>query len=149
MRITGPVTGGGHGWPFAAPTVDLHALGYVCEEYFLEGEATRYAAAPGTSLGRDGRWRAERRGAAPFRTRLLVLRPEDAARFNGTVIVNWNNVSAGYENLGGADSPEVFAGGFAVVAVSAQRVGIHGSPPDPQGLVTWDPAALRVALDRQ
>ena len=70
---------------------------------------------------------------------MLVLRPEDPARFNGTVLVNWNNVSAGYENLGGGDSPEVLEGGYAFVAVSAQRAGVHGLPENPQGLVAWDP----------
>ena len=67
------------------------------------------------------------------------MRPEDPAAFNGTVIVLWNNVSAGYENFGGGDSPEVFENGYAYVAVSAQRVGIHGQPDNPQGLRDWDP----------
>ena len=51
----------------------------------------------------------------------------------------WNNVSAGYENFGGGDSPEVFEGGYAYVAVSVQRVGVHGQPDNPQGLRDWDP----------
>ncbi len=80
---------------------------------------------------------------APFTTRLVVVRPEDPAAFNGTVIVLWNNVSAGYENFGGGDSPEVFENGYAYVAVSAQRVGIHGAPDNPQGLHAWDPERYR------
>ncbi len=139
MRVSGPVTGGSHGWPFAAPVIDLEAAGYRQEEYFIEGEAVRYAPAPGTELGRDGRWQVEPAGTAPYKTRMLVLRPEDPARFNGTVLVNWNNVSAGYENLGGGDSPEVLEGGYAVVAVSAQRAGVHGVGENRQGLETWDP----------
>ena len=139
MRLSGPITGGSHGWPFAAPVLDLGAHGYRVEEYFLEGEATRYRRAAGSELGRDGRWRVEPAGTAPYCTRMLVLRPEDPARFNGTVLVNWNNVSAGYENLGGGDSPEVLEGGYAFVAVSAQRAGVHGLPDNPQGLVAWDP----------
>ena len=121
MRISGPISGGSHGWPFAAPLLDLDAYGYRLDEYFLEGEATRYEPAAGGELGRDGRWQVEPAGTAPYRTRLLVLRPDDPARFNGTVLVNWNNVSAGYENLGGGDSPEVLEDGYAFVAVSAQR----------------------------
>jgi hypothetical protein len=141
MHVSGPVNGGSHGWPFASPTVDLAAHGYLQEEYFLEGEATRYQLPAGSELSWDGRWDVEsvQGGSAPFKTRILVLRPEDSRRFNGTVLVNWNNVSAGYENLGGGDSPEVLEGGFAVVAVSAQRAGIHGRPDNPQGLVAWDP----------
>jgi len=42
-----------------------------------------------------------------------VVRPEDPAVFNGTVVVFWNNVSAGYENIGGGESPELFDGGYA------------------------------------
>jgi hypothetical protein len=144
------VTGGVHGWAFAGPTTDLAAVGYRQDEYFLEGQAVRYTPLPGTELGQDGRWRVEPAGTAPFRTRLLVLRPEDPGHFNGTVLVNWNNVSAGYENLGGGDSPEVFEGGYAVVGVSAQRVGIHGRAIDPQGLVAWDPeryGSLTIASD--
>ena len=63
----------------------------------------------------------------------------DPSTFNGTVIVLWNNVSAGYENFAGGDSAEVYEGGFAYIAVSAQRVGIHGQPDNPQGLRDWDP----------
>ncbi len=139
MRVSGPVTGGSKGWAFGGPVADLHALGYRQEEYFLEGEAARYRPAQGTDLGRDGRWQVEPVETTPFRTRLVVVRPNDPAAFNGTVVVLWNNVSAGYENFGGGDSPEVFENGFAYVAVSAQRVGIHGQPDNPQGLQAWDP----------
>ena len=51
----------------------------------------------------------------PFTTRLLVYRPADPERFNGTVVVSWNNVTAGYE-LFGAESAEFLEGGYAVVA---------------------------------
>jgi hypothetical protein len=93
----------------------------------------------GTDLGRDGRWQVAAVETAPFTTRLVVVRPVDPAAFNGTVIVLWNNVSAGYENFGGGDTPEMFENGYAYVAVSAQRVGIHGAPDNPQGLHAWDP----------
>jgi hypothetical protein len=139
MRVTGPVTGGAKGWAFGSLVGDLGRFGYRQDEYFVEGDATRYRPAPGTELGRDGHWHVEPAEAAPYKTRMVVIRPEDAAAFNGTVVVLWNNVSAGYENFGGGDSPEIFDGGFAVVAVSAQRVGVHGTPVNPQGLRTWDP----------
>ena len=69
----------------------------------------------------------------------MVVRPVDPAAFDGTVIVLWNNVSAGYENFGGGDTPEVFERGSAYVAASVQRVGVHGQPDNPQGLRDWDP----------
>ena len=135
--VTGPITGGTHGWAFGAATIDLTAEGYVEEEYFLEGDATRYR--PIGELGTDGRWAVEANGSAPFRTRLLVRRPVDAARFNGTVIVEWNNVSAGTEIFEAGDTHVVFDEGFAYVGVSAQRVGVHGFAVKPHGLVAWDP----------
>ena len=105
----------------------------------MEGEADRFGPTAGTELGRDGRWSVEPVERAAYKTRMVVLRPVDAAAFNGTVVVLWNNVSAGYENFTGGDSPEVFENGFAYVAASVQRVGIHGQPDNPQGLRDWDP----------
>jgi hypothetical protein len=117
----------------------MDALGYVQEEFFLTGDAVRYQPKAGTKLGFDGRWYVEPLDGSPFKTRMVVIRPRDAATFNGTVVVLWNNVSAGYENFGGGDSFEFFEQGYACVAVSAQRVGVHGTGANPQGLVDWDP----------
>jgi len=136
--VTGPITGG-KGWPFGLPTADLAAEGYRADEYFVEGEAVRYGPVADTELGRDGRWSVEPVGSAPYKTRLVVLRPVDAVAFNGTVVVLWNNVTAGYDNFTGGDSPEVFENGYAYVAASVQRVGVHGQPDNPQGLRDWDP----------
>jgi hypothetical protein len=135
--IQGPVTGGTHGWPFNRPLIDLARKGFVEEEFFLAGEATTYALAPGADLGRDGKWRVQPKGKVPFKTRLLVYRPADAATFNGTVVVCWNNVTAGYELFLG-ESPEVLEGGYAYVCASVQRVGLHGFEENPQGLIAWD-----------
>ncbi len=138
MRIRGPVSTG-KGWAFGGPTMDLARWGYTQDEFFLEGTARRYGQVPGSELGGDGHWQLEPRGSAPFATRIVVVRPEDPAAFNGTVIALWNNVTAGYENFGGGESLEVFEGGFAYAAVSAQRVGVHGVGEHPQGLRAWDP----------
>ncbi|MCC6959559.1 MAG: hypothetical protein IT301_06895 [Dehalococcoidia bacterium] len=136
--VSGPITGGKRGWPFAASMLDVKALGYVEAEYFLEGEATRYRLAPGAELTRDGHWEVEPAGTARYRTRILVYRPADPARFNGTVVLTWNNVTAGYD-LFGAESLELFDGGFALACLTTQKVGIEGLPPVPQGLAAWDP----------
>jgi Alpha/beta hydrolase domain len=136
--VSGPITGG-KGWPFGLPTADLESVGYRADEYFVEGEAVRFGPAAGTDLGRDGRWQVQPVERAPYKTRMVVLRPVDAAAFNGTVVVLWNNVSAGYENFTGGDSPEVFENGYAYVAASVQRVGVHGQPENSQGLRDWDP----------
>ena len=106
LTVEGPVTGGDHGWPFGRPLFDLADHGYVEEEFFLAGEATTYRQVPGSEWGRDGHWQAEPTGSVPFRTRILVYRPADPDRFNGTTVVCWNNVTAGYELFGG-ESPRV------------------------------------------
>jgi len=65
---------------------------------------------------------------APFVTRLVVCRPSDPSAFTGTVVLEWLNVSAGF------DAPahwilthrQVVRAGWAWVGVSAQRAGIEG-----------------------
>src|SRR3954466_11901265 len=121
--IQGPVTGGTRGWPFGRPLFDLKAHGYVDEEFFLSGNATTFRQVAGTEWGRDGRWQAAARESVPFKTRLLVYRPAYPPRFNGTAIVSWNNVTAGYELFGG-ESAEILKGGYAFVAATVQRVGV-------------------------
>jgi hypothetical protein len=136
--IQGPITGGKHGWAFGRPILDLATRGYVEEEFFIAGDATTYRPVEGAEWGRDGNWKAERKGKVPFKTRFLVYRPADPKRFNGTVVVCWNNVTAGYELFHG-ESPEILEGGYAYVGASVQRAGVHGFPANPQGLVAWDP----------
>ena len=135
--IQGPVTGGRHGWAFNRPLIDLSDQGYVEAEFFLTGEARTYAPAPGAEFGRDGKWRAEPSGDVAFKARFLVYRPADPAKFNGTVVVCWNNVTAGYELFFG-ESPEVLEGGYAYVCATVQKVGVHGFAERPQGLQAWD-----------
>ena len=71
----------------------------------------------------------------PFRTRILVYRPADPARFNGTTVVCWNNVTAGYELFGG-ESPE-FLDGYAVVVrhgATRRRHRLPDQQPGPRGV---------------
>jgi hypothetical protein len=135
--VTGPITGGTRGRPFAASLTNVASLGYVEEEHFLSGTAKRYTDVAGSTTRRDGHWQAEVAGEALFRTRMLVYRPAEPARFNGTVILTWNNVTAGYD-LFGAESMELFEGGFALACLTTQKVGIEGLPPVRQGLAHWD-----------
>ena len=136
--LQGPITGGKHGWAFGKPLFDLAKNGYVEQEFFLTGDATTYRPVAGSDWGRDGSWQAEPKGTLPFKTRFLVYRPSDPKRFNGTVVVCWNNVTAGYELFHG-ESPEILEGGYAYVGASVQRAGVHGFPQNPQGLLAWDP----------
>src|SRR5688572_3443235 len=130
--VSGPVAGPGN--PFVASTTfDLTALGYAEEEFFLEGTATGYTnVAP---LESDGRWEAASAATTAFKTRVLVRRPAAPQAFNGTVIVEWLNVSGGLD----AAPDWIFAHtllmreGYAWVGVSAQKVGIDGGS-SPLGL---------------
>jgi hypothetical protein len=105
---------------------ELDSVGYVAEEFFISGTASSYA--PVTELGPDGRWDVTPSGTADYTTRIVVLTPADRAHFNGTVLVEWLNVS------GGIDAPavwmmahrEILRAGYACVAVSAQKVGVDG-----------------------
>ena len=105
---------------------DIASLGYVAEEFFISGAASSYGST--AELGPDGRWSVTPSAAGEFTTRMVVLTPADRARFNGTVLVEWLNVS------GGIDAPavwmmahrEIVRAGYAYVAVSAQRVGVEG-----------------------
>ncbi len=105
---------------------DLADLGYAAREFFVSGTATSYTAAGQPES--DGRWSVTPADHADYTTRIVVLTPVDEARFNGTVLVEWLNVS------GGIDAPaawfmthrEVVREGYAFVAVSAQKVGVDG-----------------------
>ena len=91
---------------------DIASVGYVAEEFFISGSASCYTPA----------------AAADYTTRIVALTPSDPDRFNGTVLVEWLNVS------GGIDAPavwmmahrEMVRAGYAYVAVSVQRVGVEG-----------------------
>jgi Alpha/beta hydrolase domain len=144
--VTGPITGGSTGKPFNAAPIDLASLGYVEEEFFIEGDATAYAF-QGTA-GSDGLWSVAPTKTAHYKTRMLVRHPSDPAKFNGTVLVEWLNVSGGVDadaefSFGHA---ELLRSGFAYVGVSAQAQGVVGGglslapTPDAVPLVKWDPA---------
>jgi hypothetical protein len=105
---------------------EIDSVGYVAEEFFLSGTASSYTAAG--ELGADGRWPVTPAGTQDYTTRMVVLTPADRTTFNGTVLVEWLNVS------GGIDAPavwmmahrEIVRAGYAYVAVSAQKVGVDG-----------------------
>jgi hypothetical protein len=121
--VAGPVTGGVHGHPLWDSWYDLGEIGYVEEEFFVSGMA-----------------RVQPDGAqAPFTTRILVRRPADAAQFSGTVLLDWTNVTAQFENAVDTLEAHVFMQreGWAFVHVSAQSAGVCCTPQLTPKL--WDP----------
>jgi hypothetical protein len=102
--------------------------GYQKKEFFLSGNAQSYT--PTLPLPSDGKLIVTANpeiAGGNYTTRLVVQRPIDPEDFNGTVIVEWLNVSAG------SDSPpdwiqahnEFVRSGYAWVGVSAQAVGVN------------------------
>lgn len=122
--LQGPITGGLRGHALWDSWYDLDALGYVEEEYFVSGTAQSWP---------------EGAADAPYTTRMIVRRPKDAARFNGTVLLDWVNVTAQFENsVDTLEAHELFhREGYAYVHLSMQAAGICCLP----GLTpkTWDP----------
>src|SRR5665213_55300 len=138
--VQGPVDGSRPPW--GVRRVDPAQFGYRVEEYQLSGVAACYQQStdhPGAQV------EVEELGTAPYRTRLLVIRPADPTQFNHTVLLNWQNVSAGYESWAPSDG-ELYQG-YAWVGVSAQEVGLFGPPVgmgrgarvEARGLVDEDP----------
>jgi acetyl esterase/lipase len=132
VTVTGPMAVGAAGDPsndfiFTMSGMDLVGHGYIEEEYFIEGTANRYT----TEGLRTG---ALVDGGHPYKTRIVVRRPKHADRFNGTVVVEWNNVTAGYDiDIDWLQIGEhLMRNGYAWIGVSAQRVGVDQ-------LTEWSP----------
>ncbi|WP_157362101.1 alpha/beta hydrolase domain-containing protein [Haloechinothrix halophila] len=108
--VSGPIEGGVFDRPQTDSRFSLEPFGYVEEEYFITGTADTYTSEP---------------SRADYTTRFVVRRPVHPARFNGTTIVEWNNVSAQFDN-----TPDwlwahetILRRGYAYVHVSAQAAG--------------------------
>jgi hypothetical protein len=79
-----------HGYPFFATTVDLKSYSYIEEEFLFEGTANRYNT-PALATG------SVTDSGHTYRTRMIVRRPVAPGKFNGTVLMEWQNVAAGYD----------------------------------------------------
>lgn len=121
-----PATGG-NGVPlvFGHAAFDLADVGYTRSEFFIEGTASAHT--PSAPLTNDGLWTVAQFAPAAYKTRMVVNRPINPADFNGTVVVEWFNVT------GQADaSPdwqhmhaELVREGYVWVGVSAQFAGVN------------------------
>jgi hypothetical protein len=133
VRVPGETPGvASRNYPFFSTDIVLSNFGYVEEEFFFEGTANTYTT---PESGRNAE--VATRGT-PYRSRLLVRRPAAAARFNGVVIVEWLNVTNGYDTdvLWLYQMEFYLREGYAWVGVSAQGVGVNRPP---NGLKVWSP----------
>jgi alpha/beta hydrolase family protein len=117
----GPVGLWGHPWN--DQFFEVASIGYTEDEYFVSGTAKTYTATP---------------TSAPYKTRILVYHPTNPRRFNGTTIVEWDNVTAqnAEEPLWTWLHPMVFREGYAYVFVSSQAAAICCGPRSHK---VWDP----------
>lgn len=124
---------------FSDVEYDLAEVGYLQDEYFIAGTATSYInTAP---LGEDGQWDIAPADAAAYRSRIVVHRPVDPEDFNGTVVVEWFNVSGGLDAAPDwlQTHTELVRSGYVWVGVTAQKVGIDGGGAFDIPLKTIDP----------
>jgi hypothetical protein len=124
--------------PFVAGTAfPLSDVGYTQAEYSLSGRARAFERTSG--------------GVAPieeadYTTRILVIRPAHESSFNGTVWIEWLNVSGGLDAAPGwiFTHTDLVRRGAAWVGVSAQQIGVVGGDGllgmSSPGLVGTDPA---------
>ena len=134
--VSGPIAGGTHGYPFWSTTLDLAADRYVENEFFLSGTARSFVPVQPLEGMTDGRWESTPTGpTADYNVRMLVRRPQDPAKFNGKVIVEWFNVTEGFEidPIWMVASDQLIRSGYAFVGVGAQRTGTNF-------LMSWDAA---------
>jgi hypothetical protein len=129
-QVTGPIPGEAYlGGP--PSRVSLSDRGYTEEEYFVSGTATSYSS--DGPMPADGVISAKSGDTAAYTTRIVVRRPTDPKKFNGTVLVEWLNVSAGSD--GSPDfsflNRQIVRDGYAWVGVSVQKVGLDGNPAMP------------------
>ncbi len=109
-----------------AQNFDLADIGYEDAEYFIDGTATAFSNI--NELDSSGVWEVEPGETADYKTRIVVHRPLDPADFSGTVVVEWLNVTSGFDipPSWGAGHVEIYRAGHAWVGVTAQVVGIEG-----------------------
>jgi hypothetical protein len=103
---------------YNASAIELTAHAYIEEEYFLSGTANRYTTVEMETgdISDSGH---------PYKTRFIVRRPPQA-KFNGTVVIEWLNVTGGTDKDidWWQSGPHLLRNGYAYIGLSAQREGI-------------------------
>jgi hypothetical protein len=129
--VEGPIQGGVHGYMWNHSLFDLAKYDYTENEYFYSGYA--YAYENGQTV------------TAPYRSRFFVRLPRDPRKFNGTVLIEWLNVTD-QDDLETAYPPGgeyQMSQGFGIVGVSAQEAGVCCGPTTLKG---WDPVRYATLL---
>jgi hypothetical protein len=128
VAATVPAGDSSHNYPFFAAIENLKGRGYIEQEFFIEGVANQYTTPDGTAGSVID-------GGHKYKTRVLVRRPTSAAHFNSTVVIEWNNVTAGHDlDIDWYQVHDYFIrSGYVYVSVTPQRIGVAA-------LKVWNPA---------
>lgn len=158
-EVTGPIPVTQDSYPFLATDIDLSKYGYVEEEFFITGRGYRYDTSGSPRPADQTAPRIETAGplgdgSYPFKTRIVVRRPANPANANGTVVAEWNNVTAFRDiewNWFG-DPDFMLRNGYTFVGVTAQNVGVTGLKAFNAARygsleVRWDPTVTSGPLD--
>lgn len=120
-KVDGPIPSdavgsGSRDYPFGAAVDDLAAHGYVEQEFFFSGTTP----------------------AGDYTSRMVVRRPSDPARFSGTAIAEWTNVTNHYDldALWLRSSEHLMRRGDAYVTIDVQADGVVAKGT---GLKAWSP----------
>ena len=99
-------------------------IGYELSEYLISGVADSYTNV--NELLPNGRWEIQPAESMEYTTRIVVFAPSEPDSFNGTVVVEWLNVSAGSDVATDwrLAHTELTRSGYAWIGVSVQARGV-------------------------
>jgi hypothetical protein len=145
--VTGPIAATAapgdpsRNYPFLATILIPSGSGYVEEEFFMQGTAKRYTYNCTFICDMPSSFSTAQvvDSGHPYKVRMVVRRPTNPTKFNGKVIVEWQNVTNNWElDVQWYRASEYFIRqGYAWVGVGPQRAGIHSTP---NGLRAWNPS---------
>ncbi|CAN5231715.1 hypothetical protein BH11PSE2_BH11PSE2_21540 [soil metagenome] len=137
--VTGPIAVKGkpgdatHDYPWMSTMHNLAAAGYVEEEFFFDGTARQFTTGANPQLSPE---------TAKYRSRILIRRPKDMKKFNGAVLAEWQNVTAGYDldAMWNGAFEHITRNGYVWAGITSQRIGVEGNATEKNGLRLWSPA---------
>ena len=114
----------------SATLFPLASVGYTASEFFVSGTARSYHNAVGPPFTANGVWTVEADAATPaYKTRIQVYAPIDPAAFDGTVYIEWLNVTNQSDSA--ADwiltHVEMTRAGSVYIGATVQLIGVNAA----------------------
>jgi Alpha/beta hydrolase domain len=144
-KVSGPIPVTRESRPFLGAQAAIESAGYVEDEYLLSGEANTY------DWKGSGHAVKVIAGPGKYVTRILVMRPRDAARFGGNVEVTVLNASLNLDFGGPADFAAMVKQGDVWIGITTKAVtanALKKFDPDRYAPLDWSnpaPPASRCA----